>query len=275
MRSGRCTCKRDGRSRRRARRRRPEARVRDAVARRDDGADVRHRPAWARRKPTRASPSRLRPAERDRLRGDLRLGRPHLLGAAHAASRSRRRLRRRDGAGAVQRRAERPVARGHALFLLEPAREPRPAQALGLAHLPVLHDERRRGSSPRSADISSRPARTASPSISMAASRRTSPSAGRRSHCARRAIIRGPARSGSRSTRKRRRPSISCCAFPAGLASAKATVNGEPVPLAATSGYATIHRRWSKGDVVALTCRCRPSACTRTPTCAWTSGGWR
>ena len=34
---------RDGRSRRRARRRRPQARVRNAVARRDDGANVRHR----------------------------------------------------------------------------------------------------------------------------------------------------------------------------------------------------------------------------------------
>jgi DUF1680 family protein len=34
---------------------------------------------------------------------------------------------------------------------------------------------------------------------------------------------------------------------------AKATVNGESIPLAVQSGYATIHRRWSKGDVVALT----------------------
>ena len=34
---------------------------------------------------------------------------------------------------------------------------------------------------------------------------------------------------------------------------AKATVNGELLPLAASSGYATIHRRWNKGDVVTLT----------------------
>ena len=33
---------------------------------------------------------------------------------------------------------------------------------------------------------------------------------------------------------------------------AKATVNGEPMPLAIESGYATIHRPWSKGDVVTL-----------------------
>ena len=90
---------------------------------------------------TKASPS-LRPAQRHRLCRDLRLGRAHLLGAQDAASRSRRRLRRRDGAGAVQRRIERPVPRGHALFLRQPAREPRPAPPLGMARLPVLHDER-------------------------------------------------------------------------------------------------------------------------------------
>jgi uncharacterized protein len=33
---------------------------------------------------------------------------------------------------------------------------------------------------------------------------------------------------------------------------AKATVNGEQVPFAVMSGYATIHRRWSKGDIVTL-----------------------
>jgi DUF1680 family protein len=33
---------------------------------------------------------------------------------------------------------------------------------------------------------------------------------------------------------------------------AKATVNGEPITLAIESGYATIHRPWSKGDVVTL-----------------------
>ena len=40
---------------------------------------------------------------------------------------------------------------------------------------------------------------------------------------------------------------------PGWVRSAKATVNGEPIPLAVMSGYATIHRRWSKGDVVTLT----------------------
>ena len=33
---------------------------------------------------------------------------------------------------------------------------------------------------------------------------------------------------------------------------AAATVNGEPVPLAVTRGYATVRRLWSKGDVVAF-----------------------
>ncbi len=33
---------------------------------------------------------------------------------------------------------------------------------------------------------------------------------------------------------------------------ATATVNGEPVPLAVTRGYATVSRSWSKGDVIAL-----------------------
>jgi len=40
---------------------------------------------------------------------------------------------------------------------------------------------------------------------------------------------------------------------PGWVRSAKATVNGEPIPLAGNSGYATIQRRWSKGDVVTLT----------------------
>ena len=64
-----------------------------------------------------------------------------------------------------------PVARRRALFLLQSARQRRPPQPLGLAYLPVLHDERRRGWSPRSAAISSRTATMPSPSISMAASR--------------------------------------------------------------------------------------------------------
>ena len=84
----------------------------------------------------------LRPAERHRLCRDLRLGGADLLGAAHAQPRLRRHVCRRHGAGALQRRALRPLARRHALFLREPARERRHAHALGMAHLPVLHDER-------------------------------------------------------------------------------------------------------------------------------------
>ena len=110
---------------------------------------------------------------------------------------------RRDGAGAVQRRAHRPVARRRALFLLQSARQRRPAQPLGLAHLPVLHDERRRGWSPRSAAISSRRATTPSPSTSMAASRPPSRSPAARSRCARSAPIPGRATSASRSSPRR------------------------------------------------------------------------
>ena len=84
----------------------------------------------------------IRSAERNGLCGDMRFRRARLLGAAHAASRSRRPIRRRDGACALQRRADGSVARGNTLFLRQSAREPRPAPALGLARLPVLHDER-------------------------------------------------------------------------------------------------------------------------------------
>ena len=84
-----------------------EARLRGAVEGRDLEADVRDgraRPGGRERGLHR----RLRPAERHRLRGDLRLGRADLLGAAHAQPRARRPLCRRDGAGALQRRALRP-----------------------------------------------------------------------------------------------------------------------------------------------------------------------
>ena len=80
---------------------------------------------------------------------------------------------------------DRPVARRRALFLLQPAGQRRPPQPLGLAHLPVLHDERRRGWSPRSAAISSRTATTPSPSTSMAASRPTVALEGRQGRAAR------------------------------------------------------------------------------------------
>ena len=76
-----------------------------------------------------------------RLRGDLRVGGADLLGAAHAAPRPVGQVCRRDGAGAVQRRAHRPGARRAALFLLQSAGERRPAQPLGLASLPLLHHE--------------------------------------------------------------------------------------------------------------------------------------
>ena len=77
--------------------------------------------------------------------------------------------------GALQRRAVRASA-ATASTISTPTRwRATAATALGLAHLPVLHDERVAGWSPRSAAISSRIATTASPSISMAASRPPSP----------------------------------------------------------------------------------------------------
>ena len=196
----------DGRSRPRTRRRRAQARLRGAVARRDEGADVRHRRPRAEGE-QRGLHRALRPAQRDRLRRDLRFGRAGLLGAAHAASRSRRRLRRRDGARAVQWRAERPVARRNALFLRQSAGEPRPASALGMAHLPVLHDERLAAGRFGRRLLRCRPPTTASPSISTAASppRRSSPASGCRS--ARPATTRGRATSASPSIPRRRRPS--------------------------------------------------------------------
>ena len=74
------------------------------MARRHDGPDVRDGRARA-RGVERGLHRALRSAERDGLRRDLRLGRAGLLGAAHAAPRSRRPLRRRDGACALQRGA--------------------------------------------------------------------------------------------------------------------------------------------------------------------------
>ncbi len=106
----------DGRSRRRTRRRGAQARLRDAVARCHLEAHVRHRRPRPLRLERRLH-QRLRPAERHRVCRDLRVGGADLLGAAHAQPRLRRRLCRRDGARAVQRRALRPVARGHALLL--------------------------------------------------------------------------------------------------------------------------------------------------------------
>ena len=146
----------------------------------------------------------LRPAQRHRLCRDLRLRRADLLGAAHAASRPGRQICRRHGTGAVQRRADRPVARRRALFLFQSARQRRPPQPLGVAHLPVLHDERvaagRLGR--RLFRLAQR--RRPSPSTSMAASRPRSPSRPARSASGRSAPIRGRATSASRSSRSSR-----------------------------------------------------------------------
>ena len=82
------------------------------------------------------------------------------------------RLRRRDGACALQWRADRPRARWDALLLLQSARKPRAASAVGLARLSLLHDERVAPGRRPSPAMPSRRARTASPSISTAGSPR-------------------------------------------------------------------------------------------------------
>ena len=231
----------------------PEARLRGAVGRRHGLQDLHHlraRPGGRQRRLHRG----LRPAQRHRLCGDLRLGRADLLGAAHAASRPRRTLCRRLGAGAVQRRSDRPVARRRALFLLQSARQRRPPQPLGLAHLPLLHDEplaarrfrrrllrfgeRRRGRLPplwRHLDA-------------RAARQRRGGAAGNQ-HLS---LVRLDQHRGRA---PRRRPnSPSSFAFPGWAKGAKASVNGEPVDVTAgtTNGYLSIARQWRAGDTIAL-----------------------
>ncbi len=78
-----------------------------------------------------------------RLCRDLRRRRAGVLGEPHARHGSQRALRRHDGAGALQRLDLRPVARRLAVLLREPAGEPRQAQPLELASLPLLPAEYR------------------------------------------------------------------------------------------------------------------------------------
>ena len=96
---------RHGRPRRRTERRQPQARLRGALGRRDGVEDLHHLGARAGGGERRFYRG-LRPAQRHGLCRDLRLRRADLLGAAHAASRPRRQICRRHGAGAVQRRAD-------------------------------------------------------------------------------------------------------------------------------------------------------------------------
>ena len=88
-----------------------QARLRDAVERRDRHADVRDRRPRS-SAAERGLHHRLRPAQRHRLCRDLRLGRADLLGAAHAAtSTSTARYADVLELRPLQRRALRPVAR--------------------------------------------------------------------------------------------------------------------------------------------------------------------
>ena len=88
---------RDGGPCGRDRRRGSQEGLRDALGRRDVEADVRHGRVWSRGVQRRVH-HRLRPAQRQRLCGNLRDGRDGVLGAEHAEPRSRRQVRRRDGA---------------------------------------------------------------------------------------------------------------------------------------------------------------------------------
>ena len=133
---------RHGRPRGREGGRRPARGLPPAVARPQRQAALCHRrarPLGAQR----GLHDRLRPAQRDGLRRDLRLGRAGVLGAPHGAARGRRALRRRPGAGAVQQFPERPVARRRALLLRQPAGQPRRPSPLDLAPLPVLPAQHR------------------------------------------------------------------------------------------------------------------------------------
>ena len=216
---------------------------------------------------------RLRSAERDRLCRNLRRGRTDLLGASHAAGRARRALCRHDGAGALQRRAERPFARRRAFLLRQPARQPRRASALDLASLPLLPAEHRPARRlARPIRLFDGPAKLRFTSISPAT--RVSRSWRRTSRCADDALslaghVELAVDPGA--------PSISRCAcvFPAGAArrSSRSTARCRHQGASTDRGYAALRRRWQKGDKVGSPSPCRPSASTPIPTCTPTTAG--
>ena len=143
---------------------------------------------------------------------------------------------------------------GDALLLRQSAREPRPAPALGVASLPLLHDERLAAGRLDRRLLRSRPARTASPSISTAASRPKSSLGGvevalresERLSVVGRYPDRGRPAAPARFDLKLR--------IPGWAKGASATVNGEATPL---SPSCAAMRRFigagAPGDVVTLT----------------------
>ena len=165
-------------------------------------------------------------------------------------------LRGRDGAGALQRRALSGLSReGTHYFYSNPLEEPRPAQAVGLAHLSLLHDER---------FLTARrlcrrlfPFRLARDGVAFHLYGGLEANARHRrdSKVALRETSDYPWSGDLRIEVDPEAPAAFDLKLRvAGWAKgAKATVNGEPIPLAVSSGYATIHRRWGKGDVVTLT----------------------
>ena len=160
--------------------------------------------------------ARLRPAERDRLRRDLRRGRPGVLGASHAADDRRGALRRRHGAGAVQRRPQRPVA---ATASGSSTRTRWPAAAASTAGSGIAARAVRptsRGWSPRSVSMSPRSRRASCRCISTARAGSPRRSMGAMSNCVRRRGSRGMAMSRSRSAPLGRRTSRCGCAFRTG-----------------------------------------------------------
>ena len=115
---------RDGR--RGARDERPGSvgRLEGAARQRDAAPDVRHRRDRAVGAQRRLHGG-LRPAERERLSGDLRLGGDGALEPPAAQRHRRREVHRRHGAVALQRRRRRRVAHRRSLLLRDAARQPR------------------------------------------------------------------------------------------------------------------------------------------------------
>ena len=231
------------------------ARLRDAVGRPHHQADVRdRRPRPVRQQ--RGLHRRLRPAERDRLCRDLRRGRADLLGQPHARRRPGRALRRRDGAGALQRRALRPSLDGETFFYDNPL-ESRGGHHRWAWHRCPCCPPNSRASSPRSAATSTACRRRASPSISTAKHRRLTVGSTPRDPHPGDQPIPGPAAS-TITVDPRAGHLHPALRVPGWASAATLSVNGEPVDADGEHGarLSRPRRDWQDGDTVSSTCRC-------------------
>ena len=84
---------------------------------------------------------RLRPAQRERLSGDLRLGGDGPLESPAVQSDRRREIHGRDGAVALQRRRRGCLADRRSVLLRDAARQPRRLQALAVVRRALLSDD--------------------------------------------------------------------------------------------------------------------------------------